>query len=62
MQDTFLRTNQRQHLTLRVEIHVVPTLVEVGHRLAQLWRTLCGLVAVGIRLTGHLTQLFDGLL
>ena len=61
MQNTFLRTDERQHLGLGVELDVVPATVELGHRLAQLGRTHRGLIAVSVRLVGHLAQFLDGL-
>ena len=61
MEDAFLRTDERLNLRLRIEIHVVPTLVEVGHCLAQFWRTHRGLIAVGVGLMGHLTEFLHGL-
>ena len=60
MQYTLFRTNQRQYLSLPVELHVVPTLVEVSHGLAQFRCTYCYLIAVCIGQLSHLAQLFDG--
>ena len=62
MQDTLFRTDQRQYLTLGVQVYIIPPFVEARHRLAQLGSSLCGLIAVSIRASGHLTQFLDGLL
>ena len=61
VQDALLGADERQHLALGIEVDVVPALVETSHGLAQLWRTHCGLVAVGTWLVSHLAQLLDGL-
>ena len=62
MQDALLGTYQRQQLALVVEVNIVPTLVESCHRLTQFGSSLRGLIAVGIGLASHLTELLDGLL
>ena len=46
MQNAFLRTNERLHLGLRVNIDTIPALVESCHCLTQLRRTHCGLIAM----------------
>ena len=62
MQDTLLRTYQRQHLGLRVKVNIIPTLVECRHGLTQLRRTHRRLISVCSWLSCHLTQFLDGLL
>ena len=62
VQDALLRADERQNLGFRVEVDVVPALVESGHRRAQLGRTHRGLVAVGCWVVGHLAELFNRLL
>ena len=61
VEDTLLRTDERLYLRLGVEIDIIPTLVEVGHRLAELWRSHRGLISVGTGVVGHFTELLDGL-
>ena len=62
MQDAFFRAYQRQYLRLWVEVYVVPAFVEVGHGLTQLWRSLCGLIAVSRRIVSHLAEFLYRLL
>ena len=60
MQNALFGTNQRQQLRFGIKVYIVPTFVEACHSLAQLGSTLCGLIAMGIRLTRHLTQFLNG--
>ena len=62
MQDAFLGTYQRQDLRLSIKIHIIPALIETGHRLSKFWRSHRGLITVGIGLMRHLTEFLDGLL
>ena len=61
MQDTFLGTYQRQYFLLRVEVNIIPPLVEPCHGFTQLRCTHRRLIAVGIGLPCHLTQFLNGL-
>ena len=62
MKDTLLRANQRQQFRLRVQVDIIPTLVETSHCLTQLRGTHRRLIAMGIGLVSHLTEFLDGLL
>ena len=62
MQDTFLRTDEGQHLRLTIQFDTIPTLVEIRHRHTQLGGSHCHLIAVCIRQLSYLTQFLDGLL
>ena len=62
MEDTLLGADERQHLRIAVDVDTIPALVEARHRMAQLGDTHRDLIAVGIGIMGHLTELFYCLL
>ncbi len=57
----FLGADKRLYFAGRVQIHVVPPFVEIGHGPAQFGDARCGLVAVCVCMSGFFAQRFYGL-
>ena len=56
MQDALLAAYQRLYLTIGIQCHVIPSLIESGHSLTQFGCAHCGLIAVHIWSACLLTQ------
>ena len=61
VQDAFLATDKRLYLCCRVQVHIIPTFVEVCHRLTQFGCSHRGLITMRIRLMSHLAKFLYGL-
>ena len=62
MQNALLATDKRLNLSLRVEVYIIPTLIEICHSLSQFRNTYCRLIAVGSRQSCSFTKFVYGLL
>ena len=62
VENTFFGTNQGLNLSIGVQFHAIPFLIECGHGLTQFGCSHGGLVAVGIGIGCHLAEFVDGAL